>query len=99
MKLPLQISESGVWIRDADGEDVVHLYDDRAEINNADCVHIVRCVNAHDGLLAACEALLQDSVESSNETCWCNGASLDCPHPGPCEACMARTAIANAKKV
>jgi len=58
----------------------------------ADELTHLRAVNAE--LAMACEAVVRLwDAEHPADPCGCLGASPDCPHPPPCELCMARTAL------
>lgn len=47
-----------VTIRDADGNAIASTSHEVLEVAIGNAMHIVRCVNAHDALLAACKAAL-----------------------------------------
>ena len=84
----------------SDGAHVAFVFRDAP----ADAVHIIRACNAHDDLLAACEALLLEHHLFPRNHGWvcpfCGAECLsacDFTHNGDCPVEAARAAIAKAK--
>lgn len=76
------------------------VYSHLGAVGNGPAAEANAClIAAAPELLEALRALLADiDADDGRDSCWCLSDAPGSPSPGPCEACLARAAIAKATK-